>query len=88
MLGELRGEPRLIRPRKLVVSHADNHVFRLTVVSNLFVPIPSCLRWSTRPQLLLYFTRCRLCANRSQWRSVSVHSPRSKRGRAGMDASP
>jgi hypothetical protein len=81
-------ELRLIRPRKLVVSHADNHLFRFTVVSNPSVSIPSCLRWSTRPRLLLYFTHCRLCTNRSQWRSVSVRSPRSKRGRAGWMPAP
>jgi hypothetical protein len=38
-------EPRPIRPRKLAVSHADNHLFHLTIVSDLSLPIPLRLQW-------------------------------------------
>ena len=31
---------------------ADNRLFHLAVASDILLPLPLCLRWSTRPQLL------------------------------------
>ena len=73
-------DPHSIHPRKLIVSHADNHLFHFTIFSVHFLPIPLRLGWTTRPQLLLYFTHYHICGHRSQWRSVSAHSPHSGDG--------
>ena len=59
-----------LHKHKLTVSHADNHLFHLTIVSNRFPPIPLCSGWSAHLRLQLDSTNCRLHKCRSQGRSA------------------
>ena len=59
-----------LHKHKLTVSHADNQLFHLTIVSNRFPPIPLCSGWSAHLRLQLDSTNCRLYKCRSQGRSA------------------
>jgi len=69
-----RGTPvglRPTHPRKLVVSHADNHLFHLTIVSVRSLSIPLRLRWSARPRILP--TMFYVVIDHSSDRSLPIH---------------
>ena len=51
---------------ELSVSHADNHFFHLTVVSDWFLSTPLCSLQSARPLLSLDPTHHPLCGYRSE----------------------
>ena len=73
-----RGTPNLIPciHVKLVVSHADDHLFHLAIVSEQFSSTTLCPGCSTCPQLQLGLTSYRFCGHRS----VSARSSRLRRG--------
>ena len=50
----------------MVISHANNHLFHLAIVSDWLLSIPLHLGQTTRLQLM-YFTHHRLCGHRLQW---------------------
>ena len=50
-LGEYRSWPHLMHQPKFAVSHSDNHLFHLTLVSGRFQLDQLCLGWSTYPSL-------------------------------------
>ncbi|KAF9649841.1 hypothetical protein BDM02DRAFT_1733691 [Thelephora ganbajun] len=72
-VGSGNSDPHPIHPRKSAVSHADNHLFHLAIVSNRFLSTSLCLGWLTRPLLPPDSVATFVVVSHAGDRSLSVH---------------